>query len=275
MSNQLLEDTMGPLLNIATKAALSAGKIITRFYEQLPDKAISLKDDRSLITKVDHDVEAELIEQIHQAYPNHGIISEEREAIPGDDYTWIIDPLDGTRNYVHNFPYFCISMALQHKNRITHAVIYDPIHQDLFTAARGKGAQLNNRRIRVSTRTALDDMLAAGSFPVINPETAEAQLAAIAKIYTPAGGIRHTGAAALDMAYVAAGRFDAFWENDLKIWDVAAGSLLIEEAGGFISDWNGNPDCLKPDNCSILATNPKLFKQLLPLIQQGYQSPLV
>lgn len=262
---------MNPLLNTATKAALSAGKIITRYYENLPDNSVERKMGHDFVTLIDKMAEAEITQILRKSYPEHGIISEESAPITGhEDHTWIIDPLDGTINFIHGFPHFCVSIAFQYKQRITQAVIYDPIRQDLFTATRGHGAQLNNRRLRVSTQTQMEDILVAGSLPYIDPEHATEQLSVLSSFYRQISGMRHNGAAALDLAYVAAGRLDAFWERPLKIWDVAAGSLLVEEAGGLVSTWSGNPNYLNTDSCDIFAANPKLFKQLLPIIQRGY-----
>ena len=262
---------MNPLLNTATKAALSAGKIITRYYENMPDNSVQRKGDHDFVSVVDKMAEEEIKELLRKSYPDHGIISEESEAHDGNEYTWIIDPLDGTVNFIHGLPHFCVSIALQHKQRVTLGVVYDPIRQDLFTASRGRGAQLNDRRIRVSTQIQLDDILIACSLPQIKPESAQEQLEVLTHFYSQISGMRHTGAAALDLAYVAAGRLDAFWETPLKIWNVAAGGLLVEEAGGLVSDWSGNPDYLNSETCRIIAANPKLFKQLLPIIQRGYK----
>jgi myo-inositol-1(or 4)-monophosphatase len=261
---------MNPLLNTATKAALSAGKIITRYYENLPDNSVQRKNGHDFVTAVDKMAEDDIVQLLRKSYPSHGIISEESEPLNGtDDYTWIIDPLDGTVNFIHGVPHFCVSIAMQYKDRVNLAVIYDPIRQDLFTATRGHGAQLNNRRLRVAKKESLEDALIACSLPRVVPERATEQLATLNTFYKQISGMRHTGSAALDLAYVAAGRLDAFWETPLEVWDVAAGGLLVEEAGGFVSDWFGNPDYLNQG--SVIAANPKLFKQLLPVIQKGFK----
>jgi len=259
---------MHPMLNIAIKAALSAGKIIMRYYEQLPKDAVSRKADNEFVTIVDKSSEEEIIKILQKNYPSHGFIAEEGSQQDSNDFIWIIDPLDGTVNFIHGVPQFCVSIALQYKGRITQAVIYDPLHQELFTASRGGGAQLNDRRIRVSQCTYIEEALFSGTFPMINPEKAAQQLDVINGLFHHAAGVRHIGAAALELAYVAAGRLDGFWSNNVKMWDIAAGGLIVEEAGGLVSDWQSNPNYW--NSSDVIAGNPKMFKQLLPLIQRGY-----
>lgn len=261
---------MHPMLNTAVKAALSAGKMITRSFERLEAKDIERKGAYDYVTKVDKAAELEIVELLSKSYPDHAILAEETGGNMNAEYTWIIDPLDGTLNYIHGNPHFCVSIALLHKQRVTQAVIYDPIQQELFTASRGKGAQLNNRRLRVSQQTLTEEPLLACPFPVIKPENADVQLPIINNLHKNSTALRQPGAAALELAYVAAGRFDAFWDHELRIWDIAAGSLLVEESGGLVSDWQGNPNFLQEDTGSVLAANPKMFKQLLPLVQKAY-----
>lgn len=258
---------MQPLLNTATKAALDAGKMIARSYENLSDNSVMRKNGNDFVTTIDQAAEEIIIELLRKSYPDHGILSEESGGKLNAEYTWIIDPIDGTVNYIHGFPHFCVSIALQHKNRIVLAVVYDPLQQELFTAMRGKGAQLNNRRIRVSTQTALEDTLLACPLPALKTEQAETQLATLNYLQQTCS-LRYSGAAALELAYVAAGRLDGFWNNELHLWDFAAGSLLVEEAGGLVSDWGAKPNYL--EGSSIMAANPKLFKQLFPLVQKGF-----
>jgi myo-inositol-1(or 4)-monophosphatase len=259
---------MHPMLNIAVKAALSAGKIIMRYYEQLPKDAVTRKGENDFVTIVDKSSEEEIIKILQKNYPSHGFIAEEGSQQESNDYIWIIDPLDGTVNYIHGLPQFCVSIALQYKGRITQAVIYDPLHQELFTASRGGGAQLNDRRIRVSPCAFIEDALLSGTFPIISPDHAAQQIDVLNGLFRHAAGMRHIGAAALELAYIAAGRLDGFWSNDVQMWDVAAGGLIIEEAGGLVSDWQSNPDYL--NSGAVVAGNPKMFKQILPLIQRGY-----
>jgi myo-inositol-1(or 4)-monophosphatase len=251
-----------PIVNIAVRAARAAGNIITRALDRLDTIEVSEKRPRDFVTEIDQQAEREIIKIIQKAYPSHGILSEECGEIPGDDYTWIIDPLDGTRNFIHGFPHFATSIAISYKGKIEHGVIYDPVRQELFTATRGRGAQLNDRRIRVSKRANLEECLLGTGFPYRqSPEHLQAYTEALHVILPIAGDVRRAGSAALDLAYVASGRLDGFWEMGLKIWDVAAASLMIKEAGGLVSDFNGSEDFLKTGN--IIAGNPKTLKALL------------
>lgn len=216
---------------------------------------------------MDQLAEREIINTIHKAYPDHGILAEEsgKSAHENSKYVWIIDPLDGTTNYLHGFPFYAVSIAVQHKNRIEHGVVYDPIRQELFTASRGDGAQLNNQRIRVSKRQNLEGALLGTGFPFKDIEKLPIYLKSFQALTSQASGIRRAGAAALDLAYVAAGRLDGFWELGLSPWDMAAGALIISEAGGLISDFNGAENYL--ENGNVVTGNPKVFKQLLQVIQ--------
>jgi myo-inositol-1(or 4)-monophosphatase len=259
---------MQPMLNIAVKAALNAGKIITRSFERLPDQSVIRKNEHDFVTTIERAAEESIVELLQKSYPDHAIVSEETGGDFDAEYTWLVDPLDGTINYIHGFPHFCVSLALLHKQRIAHSVVYDPMQQELFTASRGKGAQLNNRRLRVSTQTFLEDALLACPFPTIKTEQAETQIEVLNKLHQHTGGLRHSGAASLALAYVAAGRLDGFWGEKLTIWNIAASSLFVEEAGGLVSDWDARPDYL--NSPKVIAANPKLFKQLLPLVQKGY-----
>jgi myo-inositol-1(or 4)-monophosphatase len=251
-----------PFINTAVRAALAAGSIITRSMDRMDTLTITEKQPHDYVTEIDKASETEIIKIIHKAYPDHSIIGEEGGEIIGNDYTWIIDPLDGTRNYIHGFPHFAVSIALKYRNKIQHGVIYDPIRQELFTATRGKGAQLNERRIRVSKRHKIEECLLGTGFPARRSE--EALLAyteTLQGLLPICRDIRRSGAATLDLAYVACGRFDGFWEMGLKPWDIAAGTLLIQEAGGLISDFEGTENYIESGN--IITGNPKIFKFLI------------
>ncbi|MDQ2994497.1 MAG: inositol-1-monophosphatase [Pseudomonadota bacterium] len=256
---------MHPLVTIAENAARSAGQIIVRAADRLDRVTVTEKSANDFVTDIDQEAEQEIIGVIHKAYPNHSILSEESGAI-GEDHeiVWIVDPLDGTRNFINGLPHFCVSIAVQIRGKIEHGVIYDPIRDETFTASRGRGAKLNNTRLRISQRTKLEKALVGTGFPFRNTELTETYLNMFTKVFPQTGDIRRGGSAALDLAYVAAGRLDAFWEMDLKIWDIAAGSLLIKEAGGLVSDFTGSENYLESGN--IVAGNPKLFKALLQLI---------
>jgi len=250
------------LVNIAVKAARSAGNIIIRASDRLDTLTITEKNPRDYVTEIDQQAEREIVNTIRKAYPSHAIIAEEGHNAEGDEYTWIIDPLDGTRNFIHGVPHYCISIAIMHKNKVEHGVIYDPVRQELFTASRGKGVTLNDRRLRVSKRHSPDScLLGTGSPHTSSEEEKEAYHASYASVLEQTKDIRRCGAAALDLAYVAAGRFDGFWEMGLKLWDIAAGLLMVKEAGGLVSDFQGGENYLESGN--IVAGNPKIFKFLL------------
>jgi len=266
---------MHPMLNIAIQAARAAGKIILRFEDQMDKVSISEKNQNDLVTQVDHMSEETIIEHIKKAYPHHTILAEEsgihkgkKEAEPSD-YCWIIDPLDGTKNFVHGFPHYCVSIALMHKNALTLAAVYDPIRQDLFTATKGQGAYLNSRRIRVSQTKKLEHALIGTGFPFRDKQHLKPYLNTFQTIFPRASDIRRAGAAALDLAYVAAGKLDGFWEASLRPWDMAAGVLLIKEAGGMVSDFQNEGNFL--DSGNIIAGNLRVHKELTSLVQQSLQ----
>jgi myo-inositol-1(or 4)-monophosphatase len=256
-----------PILNIAIEAARAAGTIIIRAMKRLDTIKIAEKKPNDFVTEVDQRVEQEIISIIKKAYPGHGILGEETGEIEGDDYLWVIDPIDGTRNFIHGFPHFAVSIAVMHKNKIEHGVIYDPVRQELFTASRGKGAQLNDRRIRVSQRKQLSECLLSTGFAYRHqlPEEHTVPQAILSAILPICGDIRRAGAATLDLAYVACGRFDGFWELGLHLWDIAAGILLIKEAGGMVCDPYGGEDYLKTGN--VVAANPVIMRQFLKTIK--------
>ena len=256
---------MHPTLNIAVRAARNAGNIIVRAMEHIERLNITEKSENDFVTEVDNAAEKEIIRTIHNAYPSHAIMAEE-SGIQGDsDFQWIIDPLDGTTNYLHGFPQFAVSIALKNKQTIEQAVVYDPLRQELFTASRGRGAHLNDRRIRVSSRRNLDGALLGTGFPFKQQQDLDVYLETFKALFPMTAGIRRAGSAALDLAYVASGRLDGFWELGLNPWDIAAGALLIEEAGGFISDFSGNQNFMESGN--VVAANPKIQKMMLNLIQ--------
>src|SRR5579872_3949930 len=265
--NLFLKKMRDPLLNIAIQAARSAGNIIIRGLDRLDKIQVSEKQPNDYVTDIDQQAEREIISIIRKAHPNHAILSEECGEMAGtDDYTWIIDPLDGTRNFIHGFPHFATSIAITFKGKIERGVIYDPIRQELFSASRGKGAQLNDRRIRVSKNKTLEGCLLGTGFPHRNSaESVQSYIQSLKAILPLSGDVRRAGAATLDLAYVACGRLDGFWEMGLKPWDFAAGILFIKEAGGLVCDFNGTEDYMK--NGNIVAGNPKILKLLLQQIK--------
>jgi myo-inositol-1(or 4)-monophosphatase len=253
--------SMHPMLNIAVRAARSAGNLIVRYVDRIDRLSIVSKERNDFVTEVDRQAEREIIEVIHKAYPQHAVLAEESGEAGDSDYQWIIDPLDGTTNFLHGFPQFSVSIALRHRGRLEQAVVYDPLRQELFTATRGAGALLNDRRIRVSKQTRLEGALLGTGFPYKNNEYLDAYLGMFKALMKDTAGIRRPGSAALDLAYVAAGRIDGFWELDLNVWDIAAGVLLIQEAGGLVSDLGGGHAFLETGN--IVAATPKLLSHML------------
>ena len=253
---------MHPMLNIAVRAARNAGDIIIRHLNRIDKLTISSKDRNDFVSEVDREAENEIIAVIHKAYPDHGVLAEESGLHKGnDEYQWIIDPLDGTTNFLHGFPQFSVSIALKHKGKLEQAVIYDPMRQELFTASRGNGAYLDNRRIRVSKQSSLEGALLGTGFPYKDMRHLDAYLETFKALIVDVAGIRRPGSAALDLAYVAAGRFDGFWEIGLNVWDIAAGVLLVREAGGLVGDFEGGHDFLESGN--IVAAAPKLLPAML------------
>lgn len=256
---------MEPLLNIAVSAARQAGEIIIRHMEQVDRLKITAKSSQEYFSEVDIKAEQSIINAIRKAYPEHGILAEESGLQEGDaESLWIIDPLDGTSNYLHGFPFFSVSIALKVKGRIEHGVIYDPLRHECFAASRGRGARLNDRRIRVSKQTLLSASLLGTGVPFRDIHLAQRYLPTFEALMGKCAGVRRTGSAALDLAYVASGRLDGFWEFGLRPWDIAAGSLLIREAGGLISDAQGGDDFLNYGD--VVAGTPKVFKSLLQTI---------
>ena len=255
-----------PLLNIAIQAARAAGDLIVRAMDR-PDKMnIREKNPRDYVTNVDQQVEQEIISLIHKAYPQHSFLGEESGQSGDNEGLWIIDPIDGTRNFIHGFPQFAVSIAYRYRNRIEQGVIYDPLRQELFTASRGKGAYLNERRIRVSTQKKLETSLLGTGFPSHHPQEVQDRYLKMLQAIVPiCGDVRRAGAATLDLAYVACGRLDGFWEIGLKPWDIAAGILLIKEAGGMVCDPEGGETYFKTGN--VVAASPLILRQLLRVLR--------
>lgn len=255
------------MLNVAIKAARAAGAIINRAALDVESVRISQKQVNDFVTEVDHAAEQAIIDTLLTAYPGHGILGEETGREHGardSDYIWIIDPLDGTTNFIHGFPVYCVSIALAVKGKVEQAVVYDPTRNDLFTATRGRGAFMNERRIRVSKRTQLKDCLLSTGFPFRPGDNFKNYMAIMADVMQRTAGLRRPGAAALDLAYVAAGFTDGFFETGLSIWDVAAGSLLVTEAGGLVGNFTGEADFMEQKEC--MAGNPRVYGQLVPLL---------
>ena len=269
---------MHPMLTTAVKAARRAGSVINRGARDLDLLTVTTKGPKDFVSEVDHAAEAAIVETLHATYPDHAILAEEgtaKGANAAAEHLWIIDPLDGTTNFLHGFPQYCVSIALQHKGQITQAVVYDPVRNDLFTATRGRGAFLNDRRIRVSRRQHLKDCLIGTGFPYRKGEHLDAYMRMMRTMIVEAAGIRRPGAAALDLAYVAAGYYDGFWEVGLNPWDVAAGSLLIVEAGGLVGDLGGDAGYLYGGQ--VIAANPRVFAQMVKLLspyRDGLKRPV-
>ena len=256
------------MLNIAIKAARAAGTIINRAALDVESVRVSQKMENDFVTEVDQASENTIIETLLNAYPDHGILAEESgrtHGNPNAEHVWIIDPLDGTTNFIHGFPFYCVSIALQSRGRLEQAVVFDPTRNDLFTSTRGRGAFLNDRRLRVSKRIRLKECLISTGFPFRDGDDFNAYLSMMSQVMTRTAGLRRPGAAALDLAYVAAGFSDGFFETGLHPWDMAAGALLITEAGGLVGNFTGEADFLQQREC--LAASPKIYGQLVTLLQ--------
>jgi len=255
------------MLNVAVKAARAAGAIINRAALDVEAVRISQKQVNDFVTEVDLASEAIILETLLTAFPHHGILAEESGSTHGDphsDHIWIIDPLDGTTNFIHGLPVYCVSIALSMRGKIEQAVIYDPSRNDLFTATKGRGAFMNERRIRVSKRTNLTECLISTGFPFRKGDNFNQYLRMMADLMPRTAGLRRPGAAALDLAYVAAGFTDGFFETGLSPWDVAAGSLLVTEAGGLVGNLTGEADFLDQKEC--LAGSPRIYGQLVNIL---------
>ncbi len=257
---------MHPMLNIATRAARRAGTIIARAQQRLSDVKVERKGHQDYVSQVDRDAEAAIIETLHTAYTDQAIKAEESGEQGDSDHVWVIDPLDGTLNFLHGYPQFAVSIALRVKGRVEQGVIYDPMRDELFTATRGSGAVLNGQRIRVARNYHLEDALLSTGFPVRSSEQLATYLPSFGALLARSADVRRAGAAALDLAYVACGRLDGFWEFGLKEWDIAAGALLVQESGGLIGDPQGGERHLESGD--VVAANPKIFRQVLEVLAQ-------
>ncbi|WP_211474059.1 inositol monophosphatase family protein [Collimonas humicola] len=261
---------MHPMLNTAIKAARRGAAVISRASFDLDLLKVTKKQHNDFVTEVDQAAEAAIIDVLKNAYPDHAILAEESGASANlhddNENVWIIDPLDGTANFIHGFPQYCVSIALQHRGQITQAVVYDPTRNDLFTATKGSGAYLNDKRIRVGKRDKIADALIGTGFPFRETEgpVMDEYIKMFRVMTQNCAGLRRPGSAALDLAYLAAGRLDGFFEKGLKPWDIAAGSLLISESGGIIGDFTGESDYLYKGD--VLAGSPKVFAQMVSLL---------
>jgi myo-inositol-1(or 4)-monophosphatase len=257
---------MHPMLNIAVRAARRAGSIINRAALDGGGLEVRSKRMNDFVTKVDHASEEAIIETVRKAYPDHAVLAEESGNTAGSaEYQWIIDPLDGTTNFIHGFPQYCVSIAIRHRDALSHGVIYDPLKNELFTASKGRGAFLNDRRVRVSKCVRLGDALVGTGFPFKEIDNIERYSGQLRQLMQKSAGVRRAGAAALDLAYVACGRLDAFWEIGLSPWDMAAGALMITEAGGLVGDLRGDAGFL--DKGEIAAATPKIFASFLETLR--------
>jgi myo-inositol-1(or 4)-monophosphatase len=262
-----MSNNLHPMLNVAVSAARAAGAIINRAALDIESVRIAQKQINDFVTEVDQAAEAAIIETLLTAYPGHAIWAEESGRAHGaqdSEFVWIIDPLDGTTNFIHGFPIYCVSIALAVKGKVEQAVVYDPTRNDMFTATKGRGAYMNERRMRVGKRTQLTDCLVSTGFPYRPGDDMPKYLAMLGDIMQRTAAVRRPGAAALDLAYVAAGFSDAFFEAGLQPWDVAAGSLLIQEAGGLVGNFSGEADFLEQNEC--MAGNPKIYGQLVAIL---------
>ena len=252
------------MLNVAVKAARAAGALINRAALDVEAVRVSLKQTNDFVTEVDQAAEAAIIETLLTAYPGHGILAEESGSEHGakdSEFVWIIDPLDGTTNFIHGFPFYCVSIALAVRGKVEQAIVYDPTRNDIYSASKGRGAYVNDRRLRVGKRTRLQDCLVSTGFPYRPGDKLKPYLNMLGDVMSQCAGVRRPGAAALDLAYVAAGLTDGFFETGLQPWDVAAGSLLVTEAGGLVGNFTGEADFMEQGEC--VAGNPKIYAQLV------------
>jgi len=258
---------MQPMVNIAVRAARAAGDIIVRNMDRLDRIKVVTKQNNDFVSDVDHLAEQTIIATIHEAYPEHGILAEESGTQAEDsEFQWIIDPLDGTTNFLHGFPQFSVSIALKYKNRLEVGVIYDPLAQELFVASRGNGATLNEKKIRVTGHKGLTNALLGTGFPYYDQSYLDTYLETMKALMQKTAGLRRPGSAALDLAWLAAGRIDGFWEFNLKAWDIAAGALIVREAGGIVSDFENRDGYLESGD--IIAAAPKVFPDMIRIIQE-------
>lgn len=263
---------MHPFITIAVRAARIAGKTIVSALDRLDQVKITAKGYNDFVTEIDKKAEQQIIQVIKRAYPQHAVLGEESGFAQGtQDYCWIIDPLDGTTNFIHGIPHFAVSIAVKKGNNILAGVIFDPVRNELFTAVKGEGAKLDQHRIRVNTTKKLSDALLATGFPFRNKELLPSFLKTFQALFSKCSGMRRCGSAALDLAYTAAGRLDGFWEAAINLWDIAAGVLLIQEAGGICSNFQGSTDYLKSnDSINLIAGTFEVHQALLKIIQQSF-----
>jgi myo-inositol-1(or 4)-monophosphatase len=257
---------MHPMLNIAVRAARKAGSVINRATLDGAGFEVRAKQQNDFVTRVDHAAEEAILDIVRKSYPDHAVLAEESGAAAGAaEYQWIIDPLDGTTNFIHGFPQYCVSIAIRHREVLAHGVIYDPNRNELFTASKGRGAFLNDRRIRVSKCLRLGDALVGTGFPFREGARIDLYTNQLKNLMQKTAGVRRAGAAALDLAYVACGRLDAFWELGLSPWDMAAGALMIQEAGGLVGDLRGDSGFLESGEIACAA--PKIYPTLLEALK--------
>ncbi|MCB1758555.1 MAG: inositol monophosphatase [Gammaproteobacteria bacterium] len=260
---------MHPTINIAIRAARSAGGILLRYFDRVDSLKVDRKGMNDFVSDVDRAAEQVIVEALRKTYPDHAIFAEESGRQGGDsEFEWVIDPLDGTTNYLHGFPQFSISIALKHNGVLEHGLVYDPLRDEMFTASRGEGALLNDRRIRVTNRKGFEGALVGTGFPYREQRHLDTYLAMFKRMVQETAGVRRPGSAALDLAYVAAGRIDGFWELGLSQWDIAAGALLVKEAGGVVTDIGGGERYLESGN--IIAGGIKIQN----LMRKEFQSQL-
>ncbi|PID50488.1 MAG: inositol monophosphatase [Proteobacteria bacterium] len=254
---------MHPMLNIASRTARMAGELIRRYAGEVDRLQIYNKEANDFVTEVDRKAEREIVYALRRAYPDHAILGEEggQQGAADAEYQWVVDPLDGTTNFIYGIPQFAVSIGLKQRGRLLLGVIFDPLRNELFAAARGEGATLNNRRIRVSQCTSLQGSLLSTGIPFRANQNLDVYTETLKALLPGTAGVRRLGSAALDLAYVACGRFDGFWEFGLNEWDMAAGLLIVQEAGGLVGDLNGGNTHLQSGD--VLAANPKIFKEMV------------
>ena len=260
-----------PLLNIAVRAAREAGNVIARNIDRFDAFTVSEKAANEFVTDIDRMAERRIIDTVRRSHPNHAFLAEESGAHGRSDFEWVIDPLDGTANFIRGFPHVAVSIGVRHRGRMEHGVVFDPLRQELFTASRGSGARLNERRIRVTSKSNLKGALLGGGFVTREIDRIESHLAALRSWLSSLAQVRRTGSAALDLAYVAAGRLDGFWEVGLKPWDLAAGVLLVQEAGGMVTEPGGGDDYLRSGD--VVAANPKMLRTMLRTMRPPLSAP--
>ncbi len=264
---------MNPIINTGIKAVRRAGNLIIRYFDRLDRLTVKRKGYNDFVSEVDRMAEDEMIDIIHSLYPAHRILAEEsgqqrsppHDVPPKESVEWIIDPLDGTTNYLHGHPHFCVSLAVRINDRIEHAIVFDPLRDEIFTASRGQGAQLNNRRIRVSGQRKLGQSIISTGISTLDAVHCDAWMDSFKAVLLRTNTVRYSGSAALDLAYVASGRVDGYWEPGLKIWDIAGGTLLVREAGGYVADFAGQQDFLASGH--VVAGNQGIFSELMNIIK--------